>query len=231
MMIKKVMALLLAGVACSCSNNDDNTDNSVRKYADQVIVTQDGTSTTTKIEYNDDMQVTAYVSNRDTIRFEYEDGRLARVKEGNGIDPYTLEYTNGKLSGIYHYSQYYPVTYNSQEKSYTFEGGNLAFGLAGKDILYVDHPESYRESFTYDATKKGAFYNLDGEDIFPVTLFATFQYYYLTADALTSITLSGSEIANYLSENTYDDEGYILSSIMRLNGGEAFRVQYHYMEK
>ena len=226
------MILLLAwAAACSCSNNDDSTDKSVSKYADRVIVTQDGSITTTKIEYNNGMQVTAYVSERDTIRFEYENGRLARVKEGNGIDPYTLEYTNGKLSGIHHYSQYYPVTYNSQEKSYTLEGGNLTFGLAGKDVLYVDHPGSYRESFSYDATKKGAFYNLDGEDIFPVTLFAATQYYYLTASTLTSITLSGSETGNYLSENTYDDEGYILSSIMRLHGSEVFRVQYHYVEK
>ncbi len=231
-MIKKLIALLLAGAAAwSCSNNDDSIDNTVRKYADQVIVTQDGSITTTKIEYNNGMQVTAYVSNRDTIRFEYEDGRLARVKEGNGIDPYTLEYTNGKLSGIHHYSQYYPVTYNSQEKSYTLEGGNFKFGLSGKDVSYVEHPSSYKESFRYDATKKGAFYNLNGEDIFPVTLFATTQYYYLTAAALASITLSGSETGNYVSENTYDEEGYILSTSMRLDGSEAFRVQYHYVEK
>jgi hypothetical protein len=231
-MIKKVMAFLIAGAAaCSCSKSDDGSDRSVRKYPDQVVLTRDGSATTTKIEYNTSMQVTAYVSDLDTIRFEYEGGRLARVKEGNGIDPYTFEYTDGKLSGLHHYSQYYPVTFNSQENSYTLEGGNLVFALAGKDVLYVDRPESYRESFSYDATRKGAFYNLGGEDIFPVTLFAATQYYYLTASALSAITLSGSETGSYHSENTYDDEGYILAASVRLDGSEAFRVQYHYVEK
>jgi hypothetical protein len=203
----------------------------VRKYADEVMVTQNGLSTTTKIEYNDSMQVTAYVSDQDTIRFEYEQGKVVRVKEGNGIDPYVFQYTDRVLSGIQHYSLYYPVSYNSQNKSYILEGGNFTFGLAGRDISYVDQTQNYREDFSYDSSKKGAFYNIEGENIFPVTLFASFQYYYLTSAALKSITISGSDTINYITENTYDDQGYITSSILRSEGNEAFSVQYHYLEK
>lgn len=214
----------------SCNNDDDTPEPEMKKYPESIVLTKDGESVTTKISYNDKMQIIGYSEPNSNITFTYQNDRVTEVRENNNSVPYTLQYTNGILSGLTHYSDPYPVTYNSQQMSYSI-GNLLNFGLQGKDIAYVTN-SSENEKFAYDNSKKGALYNLPDKDLFPVTLFSTFQYYYLSTRPIQSITLSNNGTQNILSsENTYDDEGYITTMILRSSTEEVFRVEYKYFQK
>lgn len=214
----------------SCNNDDDTPELEIKKYPESIVLTKDGESITTKISYNDKMQIIGYSEPNSNITFSYQNDRVTDVRENNNSVPYTLQYTNGILSGLTHYSDPYPVTYNSQQMSYSI-GNLLSFGLQGKDIAYVIN-SSENEKFAYDNSKKGSLYNLPDKDLFPVTLFSTFQYYYLSTRPIQSITLSNNGTQNILnSENTYDNEGYITSMTLRSSTEEVFRVEYKYFQK
>lgn len=233
-MVKNILVLsFLTFSLLSCTNDDDDTgvESAVKKYPESFILTKDGVSKTTHITYNDAMQITGYVDDYSTISFVYENGRVVKVKEGNGIDPYTMRYTNGILSGLDHYSLSYPVSYNSQQNSYKI-GDFTSFGLSGRDILYVSNTPENTETFSYDTSKKGPLYDLEGENLFMVTLFASFQYYYLSASSIKSITVSNDqESLTYSSQNTYDEDGFLKSMTLRSGSQELFKVEYNYMKK
>lgn len=214
----------------SCSNNDDDTVVELKKYLESFTLTQNGESTTTKISYNDKMQIIGYSEPNSVITFNYQNDRVVEVKENSTSIPYTLQYSNGILSGLTHYSDSYSVTYNNQQMSYSVDG-LLTFGLKGKDIAYVNSA-SEDQKFSYGYDKKGALYDLSDKDLFPVTLFSTFQYFYLSSKPIQSITLTNNGTQNIItSENTFDDEGYIKSMILRSDSEEVLRVDYMYMQK
>jgi len=156
----------------SCNNNDDTPETEIKKYPESIVLTKDGESVTTKINYNDRMQIIGYSEPNSNITFIYQNDRVTEVRENNNSIPYALQYTNGILSGLAHYSDPYPVTYNSQQMSYSI-GSLMSFGLQGKDIAYVN-TASENEKFTYDNNRKGPLFNLPDKDLFPVTLFSTF---------------------------------------------------------
>ncbi|MEA1847609.1 hypothetical protein U9K52_01685 [Chryseobacterium sp. MHB01] len=221
---------ICAMILLSCNNDDDIPETQIKKYPESIVLTKDGESITTKISYNDKMQIIGYSEPNSDITFTYQNDKVAEVKENNNSVPYTLQYTNEILSGLTHYSNPYPVTYNSQQMSYSI-GNLLSFGLQGKDIVYVTN-SSENEKFAYDNNKKGALFNLPDKDLFPVTLFSTFQYYYLSTRPIQSITLSNNGSQNILnSENTYDNEGYITTMTLRSSTEEVFRVEYKYFQK
>ncbi|OCK50412.1 hypothetical protein BA768_19860 [Chryseobacterium sp. CBo1] len=146
----------------SCNSDDDTPETEIKKYPESFILTQNGESTTTKITYNDKMQIIGYSEPNSNITFRYQDDRVVEVRENNTSVPYVLQYTNGILSGLKHYSNAHPVTYNSQQNSYSV-GNLLSFGLEGKDIVYVNNV-SENEKFVYDNNRKGPLYNLPGKD-------------------------------------------------------------------
>lgn len=231
-MNKNILIVSISALSLlSCNNNDDDTsETEIKKYPESIILTKDGESTTTKITYNDKMQIIGYSEPSSNITFLYQNDRVVEVRENSNSVPYALQYTNGILSGLTHYSNPYPVTYNSQQGSYGV-GNFLSFGLQGKDIAYVNS-SSEKEEFAYDSSKKGALYNLPDKDLFPVTLFSTFQYYYLSTRPIQTITLSVKGTQNILkSENTYDSDGYITSMTLRSSTEEVFRVEYKYFQK
>lgn len=218
----------------SCSNDDDTDQTAtVKKYPESFILTKDGESTTTKIHYNDQMQITGYTDDYSTISFIYENGRVVKVKENTATtstDPYGLYYSNGILSRLDHYSESYTVTFNSQQNSYAV-GDMLSFGLQEKDIAYVNNINE-KENFSYDNSRKGPLYNLTDKDLFPVTLFSTFQYYYLSTKPIATITLNNNGLTSILSsQNTYDNDGYISSMVLKSETEEVFRVEYKYITK
>lgn len=214
----------------SCNNNDDDNVPEFKKYPESFILTQNGESTTTKISYNDKMQIIGYSEPNSVITFNYQNDRVVEVRENNTSIPYTLQYTHGILSGMTHYSDPYPVTYSSQQMSYTV-GSILSFGLQGKDIAFVN-TASEDQKFSYGSDKKGPLYDLTDKDLFPVTLFSTFQYFYLSSKPIQSITLTNSGNQNILtSENTYDNEGYLKSMILRSGSAEVLRVEYKYFQR
>ncbi|AYZ35168.1 hypothetical protein EGY07_06080 [Chryseobacterium indologenes] len=214
----------------SCNSDDDTPETEIKKYPESFILTQNGESTTTKITYNDKMQIIGYSEPNSNITFRYQDDRVVEVRENNTSVPYVLQYTNGILSGLKHYSNAHPVTYNSQQNSYSV-GNLLSFGLEGKDIVYVNNV-SENEKFVYDNNRKGPLYNLPDKNLFPVTLFSTFQYYYLSTRPIQSIILSNNGKQNILSsENTYDSDGYITSMTLKSSTEEVLRVEYKYLQK
>lgn len=226
-LIFSISALSL--ISCN-ANDDDSSESGVQKYPESFILTKNGESITTKISYNDKMQIIGYSEPSSNITFLYQNNRVAEVRENNNSVPYTLQYTNGILSGMTHYSDSYPVSYNSQQMSYSV-GNLLSFGLEGKDLGYVNSSFE-NEKFIYDSTKKGPLYNLPDKDLFPVTLFSNFKYYYLSTRPIQSITLTNNGTQNVLmSENTYDNEGYITSMTLRSATEEVFRVEYKYFQK
>lgn len=228
-MNKNILIFSISALSLVSCNND-TTEPEIKKYPESIILTQDGESTTTKITYNDKMQIIGYSQPNSNITFRYQDDRVVEVRENDNSVPYALKYTNETLSELSHYSNPYPVTYNSQQMSYSI-GNLLSFGLQGKDISYVNNV-SENEKFAYDNSRKGPLYNLPDKDLFPVTLFSTFQYYYLSTRPIQSITLSNNGTQNILSaENTYDSDGYITSMTLRSAAEEVFRVEYKYFQK
>lgn len=216
----------------SCSNDDDDSPETAakKKYPESFVLTQYGQSKTTTISYNDKMQITGYSEPNSVITFSYETGKVKEVRENGNSLPYALSYTNGILSGLSHYGQPYTVTYNSQQASYTV-GNLLTFGLNGRDVAYVND-NSENQIFTYDSNKKGALYDLPDAELFPVTLFSTFQYYYLATKPVQTITLVNNGVQNVVNAlNTYDSDGYITSMTAKSGNSEIFKVTYKYMVK
>jgi len=118
----------------NCSNDDDTHETEIKKYPESIILIKDGESNTTKISYNDKMQIIGYSEPYSNITFTYQNNSVAEVRENNNSVPYTLQYTNGLLSGLTHYSKPYPVIFNSPQMSYSIED-LLSFGLDGKTFL------------------------------------------------------------------------------------------------
>jgi hypothetical protein len=235
-MKNSIALLLLIIFLCGCSNDDNNDNSPTRKYADRVVLEypeDDDEPVTTHIMYNNDMQVTAFISDDDlALRFEYENGKIVKVTEdGGAIAPYTLHYTGGVLSGVDHYDETYTVAYNSAQNSYTFLEDNLKVGLQDRDILYINGNGGYNQSFTYDTNFKGAFHDVPMDNLFTLTLFSNQHYYYLTSAALKSITLSEDNNAMvYVAENTYDEDGYIQTCVLKSGTQQVYKVTYHYKE-
>lgn len=176
------------------------------------------------------MQIIGYSEPNSSITFIYQDDRVAEVRENSDSVPYALQYTDGMLSKLNHYSDSYPVTYNNQQKSYSV-GTFLSFGLEGKDISYINNT-SENEKFTYYTDRKGPLSDLPDNDLFPLTLFSTFQYYYLSSKPIKSIVLSNNDTDHTLNaENTYDNEGYLTSMTLRSASEVVLKVQYKYLHK
>ena len=233
-MLKKISTLLLLTVALvSCSKDDDKSqESSRRKYVDRVITEQDGESEVVQVNYNNKMQITSYVTDRSTFSFQYENDRVVKVMEGPDSNPYNLYYSNGVLSGVDHYSTPYTVTYNNSSKTYSFDGIDFSFGLTGRDISFVDQMGDTRESFTYDTTKKGPLHNVEPENLYPVTLFSEFQYLYMSAFPIKTISLESEGVrTTYVAENVYDDEGYLIEATQSNAGNQLFKVTYEYITK
>lgn len=231
-MFKKILIISTTALCLSsCSSDDDFTETEIKKYPESFTLTQNGGSTNLKISYNDKMQITSYSEPYSTITFRYQDDRVVEVRENENSVPYNLQYTNGILSGLKHYGTSYPVIYNSQQMSYSV-GDLLSFGLEGKDIAYVKNSFD-NEKLIYDSTKKGPLYSLPDKDLFPVTLFSTFQYYYLSTRPIKSITLTDNDGTQHIlsSENIYDNDGYLISMTLRSVNEEIFRVEYKYFQK
>lgn len=240
-MLKKISTLLILIVTLSgCSKDDDKSQESTppvveipsKKYVDRVITTENGETLVTKVNYNNKMQVISYVDDNTSFNFQYENDRVVAVMEGEESNPYSLYYTDGVLSGIDHYSQNYSVTYNSSNKTYSFDGTNFKFGLTGRDILFVNQLGSNTETFTYDTSKKGPLYNLDAENIFPITLFANFQYFYMTVAPIRTVKFVYDGVTwTLVAENIYDDEGYLTEMTLRTAGEEEINIKYEYIVK
>jgi len=86
----------------SCNNNDDTPETEIKKYPESIVLTKDGESVTTKINYNDRMQIIGYSEPNSNITFIYQNDRVTEVRENNNSIPYALQYTNGILSGLAH---------------------------------------------------------------------------------------------------------------------------------
>ena len=233
--MKKLLTLLLFVSLFSCSSDDDSGNNDspkTNKYVDKIaLVSQNGSFGIT-LTYNADKQIATYTRDATTrLSYEYQDGRLVRANDLDFPDkPYLFTYNDGILFSFKHYDDTYAVTYNKADKSYFFDGiSTLKFGFNGKNITYVEEGLSGRQTFTYDNKNKGPLHNVDMDDLYFIPLLTDYSYSFLSASPISEIKIESENTTTYKAENTYDDEGYLTSTIMRSGNDQLYRATYHYI--
>jgi len=234
--MKQVLTLLVFLSLFSCSNDDDSGNNNspkTSKYVDRIALVSENGSFDIALTYNADKQIATYTRDATTrLSYEYQNGRLVRANDLDFPDsPYLFTYNDGILFSLKHYDDTYSVTYNKADKSYFFDGiTTLKFGFSGKNINYVEEGLSGRQTFTYDNKNKGPLYNIDMDDLYFIPLFTDYSYSFLSAAPLSEIKIESENTITYKAENTYDDEGYLTSTVMRSGNDQLYSATYHYTD-
>jgi len=235
--MKKIITLLAFLTLFSCSNDDDsgndNSGSKTKKYVDRISLVSQNGSFDISLTYNADKQIASYTRGTTTrLSYEYQGGRLVRVNDLDFPDsPYQFTYNDGILFSLKHYNETYAVTYNKADKSYFFDGiSTLKFGFSGKNITYVEEGNSGRQTFSYNNSKKGPLYNVDMDDLYFIPLLSDYSYSFLSASPLSEIKIASENTTTYKAENTYDDEGYLTSTVMRSGNDQLYSATYHYTD-
>ncbi|ALM48874.1 hypothetical protein AMR72_08215 [Flavobacterium psychrophilum] len=235
--MKKIVTLLALIILASCSSDDNNdVNNGSNKYLSSFSIgSDDGTeqSEVVTVIYDDNDNIKAFVADDDIIfAYKYDsDNNLISMSRGFNSDAeYTFQYTNGRLSG---YTDVYSgtttaITYNDQTKMYVIGDSDREIGLKGRDIGVVNDVDGENMyTFNYDDSKKGALYNVKGDNLFVLSLFSEF-YQYLSVRPMTGISVFEN---TYTLENTYDSDGFLTKAAITTNGESQGVLMYQYTER
>jgi YD repeat-containing protein len=229
--MKKILLLLSIITLFSCSSDDDfNNEQKAKKYVDVVTLTSNGETSTINLTYNDAKEIIRYSRAGTHLAYQYDQGRLVRVTDTDSDDfASQLFYTNGELTSFKQYESTYPVTYTAADNSYTFEGIGFKVGIAGRDIAYVNESGTMQK-FSYSNDNKGPMYNVPTDRAYLVPLFSEYMYIILTSKPTTQFKINddGTERV-YNAAHTFDDEGYVTSTILRSSNEEFLSAQFHYV--
>lgn len=228
--MKKFLALFAALTLAACSGDDDNNEVKQNKFVSTITtsysdIPEDGEVIT--FLYDDQRHVKSIVASDEIVAsFTYEGDNVVSIAgDDSGESQYNFTYTNGILSGYSAYDESFPITHDAQANSYNF--GDLAAILyvSGRDFGKALNTDGTTFSeITYDAGKKGALYNVPGNNLFVMTFFSQL-YPFMSSQAMTSVTESNTK---YTATNTYDNEGYIVKSVLTTVDGVAVTLNYTY---
>lgn len=234
--MKKILLLLSVITILGCSSDDDSgNDQATKKYVDRVTLISNGETSTINLAYNDAKEIISYSrSGSTTLSYEYQQGRLTKITDtGENNTPYLLSYTNGELSSLKHYDTTYPVTHSATDNSYTFNLGEINFklGITGRDIAFLNNFDGVStQKFSYSNQNKGPLYNLPTGKAYLVPLFSEYMYIILTTMPTTQFRINSDGVERvYNATHTYDDEGYVTSTVLRSATEEFISAQFHYI--
>jgi len=233
--MNKILLLLSVITIFSCSSDDDsNNEQKAKKYVDVVTLTTNGETSTINLTYNDAKQIIRYSRSGTSLTYKYEQGRLTTITDTDQNNtPYQLSYTNGQLSSLKHYNDTYPVTHNVADNCFTFSAGeiNLKLGIAGRHIAFLNNFDGVSsQKFSYSNQNKGPMYNISTENAYLVPLFSEYAYIFLTSMPTVQFRLNtdGTEKV-YNATHTFDEEGYVTSTVLRSGNEEFISAQFHYV--
>lgn len=233
--MKKILLLLSVIALFSCSSDDDaNNEQKAKKYVDVVTLTSNGNTSTINLTYNDAKEIIRYSRSGTTLTYMYDQGRLTTITDTDlNNTPYQLSYTNGELSSLKHYDDTYPVTHSTADNSYTFNLGEINFklGITGRDIAYLNNFDGVSsQKFSYSTQNKGPMYNMGTEKAYLVPLFSEYAYIFLTSMPTTQFKFNsdGAEKV-YNATHTFDEDGYVTSTVLRNADEEFLSAQFHYV--
>lgn len=220
--MKKFLALFAALSLAACSGDDDNNEVKQNKFVSTITTSysdspEDGEVIT--FLYDDQKHVKSVVASDEIIAsFTYQGDNVASIAgDDSGEAQYNFTYTNGILSGYSAYGESYPILHDAQANSYNF--GDLAAVLyvSGRDFgKALNSDGSTFTEVTYDTGKKGALYNIPGNNLFVMTFFSQL-YPFVSSQAMTSVTEGGYK---YTASNTYDSDGYITGMVLKSESQE-----------
>lgn len=220
--MKKFLALFAALTLAACSGDDDNNEVKQNKFLSTITTSyadspEDGEVIT--FLYDDQKHVKSVVASDEIIAsFTYQGDNVASIAgDDSGEAQYNFTYKNGILSGYSAYGESYPILHDAQANSYNF--GDLAAVLyvSGRDFgKALNSDGSTFTEITYDAGKKGALYNVPGNNLFVMTFFSQL-YPFVSSQAMTSVTEGGYK---YTASNTYDSDGYVTGMVLKSESQE-----------
>lgn len=233
--MKNVLILISILFIVGCSKDDDNNSgaDTTKKYLERVSLTNSNNDTHEILfTYNSNKQIIGYTRGTITeLSYDYDQRKLIRINDtGLNNIPYQFFYTNTILSGIKHYDNAYPATYNQADNSYNFEGGNLKIGVTGNDLAYVDENNGNNiYTFNYNALNKGPMHDVSMDSPFLLPLFSESTFLFLTSMPISQVRINDNGIETlYNAVNTFDNDGYVTSIILRSASEELLRAQFIY---
>jgi len=227
--MKKFLALFAALTLAACSGDDDNNEVKQNKFVSTITTSyddspEDGEALT--FLYDDQQHIKSVVASDEIIAsFTYQGDNVVSIAgDDSGEAQYNFTYTNGVLSGYSAYEESYPITHNAQANTYTF-GDDAVLYVSGRDFgKAVDSDGGTFTEVTYDTGKKGALYNVPGNNLFVMTFFSQL-YPFMSSQAMTSVTEGDFK---YTATNTYDNDGYVIKSVLTSVGGGVITLNYTY---
>jgi len=231
--MKKILALICLACICACSNDDDPKQ-SKKKYLTEMILTNEGVSTTYHFEYDASKNISAIRNNEDeddNLYYTYNGTSVSTIRVGQDLEPaVTLIYTADKLTGYTNsFDDYTPINYNQQTKNYLFGDEDYQYEviLKNRDVAKINIINSGEYFYmNFDQNRKGPLYNVATNNIFLMNLFSTLSPF-LFVNAPTDFMYS-QEL--FTCENTYDKDNYLTKMILTSNEGSNLTVNYTYEE-
>lgn len=223
--MKKILLVFLAmAMLVSCNSDDDNKP--TQKFMTTAIIDGDPIV----FQYDDNKNLKAMYSYGEPMyTFDYDnDNNLIAVSDEDDTDtPFiTIQYQNGQIASITNSGMTIPVTYNEQTSKYVFGGVNIEAGLVGKDLGTIDEIGGDNIlTMEYVSDHKGPFYNTPTKNSFLYALLVDL-YYFTSTKPIAKVTDMGEV---YTAENTYDDEGYVIKSVLT-SGGDGGTIIFQYSE-
>lgn len=229
--MKKILAIFAALALAACSGDDDNKEVAQNKYLSTITLSEDetpsGDDDVLTFFYDDKKHISSIVSEDEIVAsFEYEGDNVISISTDDGAsERYGFGYTNGVFSQIRIDGQMLPVTFNAQENSYTIGTINASIVVSGRDFTKaLEADSSVYADVTYDNSKKGALYNIAGNNLFVMTFFSNL-FPYIATKPMAGLRI-GSD--TYTTANTYDSDGYIVKSVLTSTEGESQVLIYSY---
>jgi len=217
----KILILSLISIfILSCKSDDDGSEqqNTQSKKLAETITTQD---VMIEFSYNEDQSVREmdFSNATGTITFAYAEKRISTLKRGDDIWEFQYD-TNGKVTSFSNGTIEINVTYNSAERSYTYEKQK---GIVKTIILHENGDikqystlntqtnELVEYKYFYDNSKNGILTNSNSVVSY---ILMTLNYYdlgmFISKKPVKTFNHDDSQILTF--ENTYDDDDFIMKS-------------------
>ena len=228
--MKKLFMLFAVALLASCSGDDDkNNNDGPQKLLTSVALNDDPDAGAISFQYDEKKNLKAILEDGDVeYSFTYNNNNeLTGINDGNGESFFDIQYDNGQLSGYTAYGETYPITYNEQTKKYVFNSTEIEVALKGRNLGTVnDIGGADRLNIDYNDSYKGPMHSVPTKNIFLLSLFLNL-YYYVSTSPISAINESGSI---YTAENTYDEDGFVIQTIIKSGTQTQGTIKFQYSE-
>lgn len=228
--MKKFLALFAALTLAACSGDDDNNEVKQNKFVSTITTSYNDDSADGEVItflYDDQKHIKSVVASDEILAsFTYQGDNVVSIAGDDSTEAqYNFTYINDVFSGYSYYEDSYLIAHNAQANTYAFGDTGAVLYVSGRDLgKVVDADGNVNMEVTYDSSKKGALYNLPGNNLFVLTAFSQL-YPFISSQAMTSVAEGDYK---YTASNTYDNDGYITKSVLTTVDGEVITLNYTY---